>query len=158
MYKKSVVLKAIRREMEAGNQYTIALRRAGVRSERTLLLWRKRKIINQYIESLMNRNDSIRIKMVEDAHLKKLVQGKGSASDFEFFLVNRDPNRWKKTNNELIHKGEGGHGDVNVNVHVHPGRVTIFEDIKNADPGDAALVHADQGPESNRVAGALQST
>jgi len=158
MHKKSVVLKAIRREMEAGNLYTVALRRAGVRSEDTLLRWRERKSIEKYINILMNHNESYRIKAVEDAHFRKLVAGKGAASDFEFFLVNRDPNRWKKTNNELIHKGEGGHGDVSVNVHVHPGRVTIFEDIKNADPGDAAPIHADQGPESNRVTGALQST
>jgi hypothetical protein len=94
MYKKSIVLKAIRKELEKGNYLFDAWRAAGLRSEGTLHYWRKRGMIDRYIKALMHVSDKKQVDSVEKAHLKKMIEGKASASDYEFYLTRRAPERW----------------------------------------------------------------
>ena len=110
MYKKSKILRAVRKELEAGNLLLVAITRAGLRSENTLLNWRKRPMIARYIDRCMGKSDEKRIVAVEDAQFKSAINGSTKAQ--ETFLFNRAPNRWKKDNGDLLHKGT----DVNVNV------------------------------------------
>ena len=161
MYKKSQVLGALRTEMEAGNKYTVAVKRLKDKqypmlSERTIDLWAEKiPRVKRYKITLMTRNDNIRDDIVEDGHFKKLAQGKGSAADYEFYLVNRRPNRWKKTNSDLIHKGEGGEGGGNVTVNVYPNRTTIFKDLKYDGNNGTGNTDAPKGAEGSRLAGSV---
>ena len=94
MLKKSMVLKSIRREMEAGNIYSIAVKRAGVRSLNTIDVWRKRKMIENYIQILMTKCGEFKNNAMEDAHFKSGINGNVNAQIN--YLCNRMPHRWKK--------------------------------------------------------------
>jgi hypothetical protein len=149
MLKKSVILKAIRREMEAGNLYTVAVRRAGVRSEDTLIRWRERPMVNNYIKRLMYRNDSYRIKAMEDAHFKAGINGNVHAQIN--FLKKKDKEHW---GDELPKTGDT---NVSVEVNVPVGDI-VFTNIRKDKDADSRAIHADEGAGSNRTAVALQNT
>ena len=150
MYKKSKVLKIIRKEMERGTALDLAINRAGINNRATVHYWRKnRPLIDRYILKCILNNRDIRDDSVEDAWFKKLIEGRGSAADYEFYLCNRRPNRWKKNNSDLLHKGE-----QNVSVNVYPNRITVFKDLKH-DRADNPPTGGDA--EGNRVKDAPQS-
>jgi len=134
MLKKSVVLKAIRREMEAGNIISIAIRRSGVRKQ-TIANWRKRPMVNKYIESLKHMCDAYRLVLVEDALFKAGIKGNVKAQIY--FLKKRDPERWGD-------KQPIKQGNQNVIVNVTPNRTTIFRDIIFADVDNQKSLSMDQ--------------
>ena len=112
MYKKSEKLKLIRRELEAGNNLAVAIRRAGMRSYTTIEKWRKKRpLIDRYLSACIDRKDTRRINTVEDALFKSAIEGNTTAQIF--FLTNRAPDKWKDrravVNNKIINKvGENG--------------------------------------------------
>jgi hypothetical protein len=109
MLKKSVAMKALRREMEAGNLYVAALRRAKV-AVRTMDTWRKsRPMIERYVEALRSRVRGDRNAIVEDAFFKKLASGKGSAADYTFWLCNKNPDEWKRDTSLIIDQSQHTH-------------------------------------------------
>jgi hypothetical protein len=111
MYKKSKVLRIIRKEMEQGAALGTAQVRAGLRSPATLDRWRNRPLIEKYVTACINRKDSVRIKMVEDSLLKAAIDGNTTA--IIFFLTNRAPDVWADKravfNNTIVNK-VGGNG------------------------------------------------
>jgi len=152
MYKKSEMFKKLRHEMEVGNNYEVAWRRTGVRSEQTFLNWRKsKKSIERYVQILMGHAETFQIAAAESKLFKVGVDG--SIRALETFLFNRAPNRWKRDNSDLLKKGEG----VTVNVNVTPQRTIVFRGINDKDRDDIRDIHAGEGAPSNRIAGALQS-
>jgi hypothetical protein len=98
MYKKSRVLKELRKELEGGARMGVALKRVGVRSADTLSLWRRRPLIDRYVDTCVRRGNDRRDDAVEDGFTKKLIEGRGNASDYEFYLTNRRPEQWQKRN------------------------------------------------------------
>lgn len=157
MYKKSKILRAVRKELEAGNLLLVAITRAGLRSHQTLDNWRKRPMIARYIDKCMGKSDEKRIVSVEDAQFKSAINGSTRAQ--ETFLFNRAPNRWKKDKSDLLHEGK----DINVNVNVYPNRITVFKDLgnglkDNVDDGRTSDPHAHEGAGSNRIKEEIQST
>ena len=120
MYKKSAKLKIIRRNLEAGKRIAHALLDAGVRSYSTLKVWRRRPLIDRYILACLIKCDNKRINAVEDAHLKKMVEGKGSPVDYIFFLTNRRPDKWKHNttlvNNTILNQNNNAVKKEVINV------------------------------------------
>ena len=116
MLKKSLVLRKIRNEMQAGNQLGVSIARAGVRSPNTISQWRKRKMIDRYFDTLMMKSDSKRVSLVEDSFLKKLVEGRASAADYEFFLVNRASEKWKSPAKIVVSQSNSNTNCNQVNV------------------------------------------
>jgi len=148
MYKKSKILKALRAELEQGTALLVAQKRVGLKSCGTLFYWRQRPLIDRYVKACVGRCDRKRIQVVEDAHFKAAAEGNVRAQ--ENILYNLAPHRWRKNRDELPRSG-----DVNVSVHVHPGRTTVFKDLGLDDGSDHP--HAVQGAEGHRVADAIQS-
>ena len=95
-YKKSVILKAIRRQCEGGAKLTKA--REAI-SRTTLYLWCQRPLIKKYILECERRSDERRDDGVEDGLMKKLINGNASGKEYEFYLTNRRPNKWKQDKN-----------------------------------------------------------
>ncbi len=96
MYKKSRVLKELRRALLEGAQLKIACVRAGLKNEGTLFVWRKRKMIDGYVSECMRRGNEKRTDAVEDGLFKSLIESRASAAAYEFYLTNRRPEKWKK--------------------------------------------------------------
>ncbi len=96
MFNKLRVLKELRKELIKGTQLNVACQRAGLRSDGTLFVWRKRGMINRYVEACMRRGNEKRTDAVEDGLLKSLMEGRGSAAGYEFYLTNRRPEKWQK--------------------------------------------------------------
>lgn len=94
MYKKSKILKAVRNELQSGNQLMVAQRKAGLKSPDTLHRWRERGLINRYILRCIELSEEYRVTAVEDAQFKAAVSGNTKAQ--EMFLLNRCPERWKR--------------------------------------------------------------
>ena len=151
-YKKSKILKAIRRQCEAGDKLSKARIQTGI-SRTTLFYWCQRTLIKRYILECERRSDERRDDGVEEGLLRKLINGNASGKEYEFYLTNRKPNHWKKDRSDLIHEGEE-RGGTNVTVNVYPDRVTVFKDLKHDRTDDP---HAGESAASNRVASALQS-
>ena len=97
MYKKSKILRAIRNELQNGNQLMVAQSKAGLHSSNTLHLWRKRPLIDRYILKCIALSEEKRIVAVEDAQFKSAINGNTKAQ--EMFLLNRASDRWKKDKN-----------------------------------------------------------
>ena len=156
MYKKSIILKKIRQEMDKGTQLNLSISRSGVKNVTTVFYWRKaRPLIDRYILKCMFNNRDKRDDTVEDAWFKKLIEGRGSAADYINWLSNRRPNDWKKVNSDLLHKGGAEAGGTTVNVNVFPNKVAIFRDLKNDRDSRTADSHAGEGAESNRIQGQI---
>ena len=96
MLKKSKTLKVLRAELEKGSQMNVAITRAGMRSHGTLLFWRRRKMIDNYVDECVRRGVEKRTDAVEDGMVKALVEGRGSAAGYEFYLTNKRPEKWQK--------------------------------------------------------------
>lgn len=96
MFNKLRVLKSLRKELVGGTQLNVACQRAGLRSDGTLFVWRKRGMINRYVEACMRRGNEKRTDAVEDGLFKSLIESRGSAAAYEFYLTNRRPEKWKK--------------------------------------------------------------
>ncbi len=94
MYKKSKILKAVRNELQSGNQLMVAQRKAGLKSPDTLHRWRSRPLINRYILRCIELSEDYRVAAVEDAQFKSAINGNTKAQ--EMFLLNRASDRWKK--------------------------------------------------------------
>jgi len=94
-YKKSKVLKAIRTQCEGGAKLAKARAEAGI-SRTTLFYWSQRPLIKRYILECERRSDERRDDGVEDGLMKKLINGNASGKEYEFYLTNRRPNRWKQ--------------------------------------------------------------
>lgn len=92
-YKKSAILKVIRRQCEGGVK--LAKARESI-SRTTLYLWCQRPLIKRYILECERRSDERRDDGVEDGLMKKLINGNASGKEYEFYLTNRRPNRWKQ--------------------------------------------------------------
>jgi len=110
MLKKSKILHGIRLSLEEGSLLTVAWRKAGLNSSATLHRWRKESPrIDRYIKACQEKSNDRRVAAVEDAYFKKLIDGKGSAADYIFWLTNRCPDRWiNKYGIEHSGKVEGG--------------------------------------------------
>lgn len=93
------VIKQLRKHLEDGNLIGTATRKAGIKSPDTLFQWKKKSHFNRLgilIEAARERGQGKRDDMVEDAQFKRLVEGKASGSEYEFYLINRRADRWKK--------------------------------------------------------------
>ena len=123
MYKKSQVLKKIRREMDAGNMLSVAIRRSGARKQ-TIANWRKRPMIDRYFELLKDACANYRLALVEDALFKACMRG--SIAAIIFFLCNRDPLRWKKNPDVVINQSQ----HIHITEAPYPQGRIIFRDIK----------------------------
>lgn len=58
--------------------------------------------LKNYLEVARKRCEDNRNVDVEDAFLIKLKAGEGSGSEYEFFLCNRLPERWKKLKDNTV--------------------------------------------------------
>lgn len=93
-------IKEIRKNLESGMLLGESWRKSGIKSSRTFYSWLEKyhssRLKNYFIRAQemgqTNRDDS-----VEDAFYKKLKDGKASGTEYEFYLTNRIPLRWKKT-------------------------------------------------------------
>ena len=95
------VIKRLRVELEKGNLFGVASRKAGVKSTETIYGWRKKinkDRLTKLIQAAQYRGQQNRDDMVEDAQFKRLVEGRASGSEYEFYLTNRRTDRWKKLN------------------------------------------------------------
>jgi hypothetical protein len=114
MYKKSKILKIIRKEVEEGNSLMNAQLCAGLRSTYTLFSWRKRPLIDRYISALVLRQNQTRVKKVEWKLYEKALEGNLTA--IIFFLTNRAPEDWADRRNvfqnNFINK-QGANGSFN---------------------------------------------
>ena len=127
MLKKSKVLHDIRLNLEQGSLLTVAWRKAGLKSSYTLHSWRKKNPrIDRFIKACQEHSNDKRVSAVEDALFKKLIDGKGSAADYIFWLTNRCPDRWiNKYGVEHTGKVEGGEMQI-----ITPHAV-IFSSVKD---------------------------
>lgn len=101
MYIRRDVIKSIRKSLEAGSLVGVAMRNAGIRSSDTLFRWKHNTNadrLTKLISMAQNRGQQTRDDMVEDAQFKRLVEGRASGSEYEFYLTNRRTDRWKKLN------------------------------------------------------------
>ena len=111
-FKKSVVLKAIRKNLESGSLLSVAIKKSGVKSRQTIENWRNQKrMIDGYILECVRRSNSERVEIIEDAHFEKMKAQNGSPTDYIFYLTNMAPDRWKDRRAVI--------GSVNVNTKVN---------------------------------------
>lgn len=93
MFVKSQTLRKIREGMQAGKAEYQACKEAGI-SQKTLWVWANRcPRIERYRKALHERLYNKRVDMVADANFKSALSGNVTAQ--MFFLMNRDPDRWK---------------------------------------------------------------
>ena len=62
---------------------------------------------DEQLKTIVHRNDKIRVQRVEDTMYQRIVDGKASAAEAIFYLVNRAPGRWKHVN-RYEHTGKDG--------------------------------------------------
>ena len=105
MFKKSLTLRKIRQGLEDAQCLGVALRNAGLKSYTTIERWRKRPMIDRYIEACINKSGTRRINAVEDALFKSAVGGNTTA--MIFFLTNRYSERWQDRRN-MVFTGKDG--------------------------------------------------
>lgn len=99
MLNRTTTIKSLRKNLEAGMLLGIATPKSGIKSPETLARWKKESHENRLgrlIEVARSRGQGRRDDMVEDAQFKRLVEGRASGSEYEFYLINRRPDRWKK--------------------------------------------------------------
>ena len=75
MYKKSEKLKLIRRGLEDAQCLGVSIRNAGIKSDYTVGLWRKRPMIARYIDRCIEKSASRRDNAVVDSLFKQAIGG-----------------------------------------------------------------------------------
>lgn len=75
MYKKSEKLRLIRKGLEDAQCLGVAINNAGIKSDYTVLLWRKRPMIERYIQKCIEKSDVRRNNAVVDSLFKQAVLG-----------------------------------------------------------------------------------
>ncbi len=73
-------------------------------------LWKWRQSDPKFdaaMESAFASRDQLRCRLIEDNILERSLNGKASAAETIFYLVNRDPSRWRHIN-RFEHSGPGG--------------------------------------------------
>lgn len=120
MYKKSKILRKIRKGLEEGKRLSEAQRDAGLRSSATLFHWRRRVMINNYIKKCLYKGEVSTIYKVEDAYIKKLISGEASGSEYAYFLSNRMPERYKPQSalvqNTVVNQNTNVKEEIVINV------------------------------------------
>jgi hypothetical protein len=96
MFKKSKVLKALRKELDAGNGFCASCQIAGVKNPQTIYEWaRKRSLIKRYIEKCKDIGQVNRDHAVEDTFIRRLINGCATETGYIFYLTNRMPEKYK---------------------------------------------------------------
>ena len=98
-FDKRAKIKQIKEFLLEGNLKMVAYKKAGV-SCQTIRRWRLEATddrLNKLFEMAREIGQGHRDDMVEDSQFKRLVSGKASGSEYEFYLINRKADRWKKT-------------------------------------------------------------
>lgn len=93
-----ILIRQFRKLLEDGYLITHAYTKCGANINSTTVL-KKFYSFNRFetlVFAARARGQVKRNELVEDALFKKLSEGKGSASEYEFYLTQRDPERWKK--------------------------------------------------------------
>jgi hypothetical protein len=75
MYKKSEKLRMIRKGLENAQCLGVAITNAGIKSDYTVLLWRKRPMIERYIQKCISKSDDRRNNAVVDSLFKQAING-----------------------------------------------------------------------------------
>ena len=69
-------------------------------AEVTFWRWRQTdKAFSEAVKTAEDKQDSSRVKIVEDTLFKRLATGKASPTEMVFYLMNRAPDRWKDKRN-----------------------------------------------------------
>lgn len=99
MYNRTETIRNLRKNLESGMLIGVATRASGIKSPETLWAWKKKSNcgrLGRLVENARSRGQGNRDDQVEDAQFKRLVDGKASGSEYEFYLSNRRAERWKK--------------------------------------------------------------
>lgn len=99
MFIRREIIKKIRKHLEEGNLIGVSRKMSGIRSEQTLEAWKDKSNFNRLgrlIEAARQRGQDVRDDAVEDAQYKRLIEGKASGFEYQFYLTNRRTARWKK--------------------------------------------------------------
>ena len=75
MFKKSEKLRLIRKGLEANQCLGVAITNAGIKSDFTVLKWRKRPMIERYIKRCVEKSNEGRNNAVVDSLFKQAVAG-----------------------------------------------------------------------------------
>ena len=75
MYKRSEKLRLIRKGLEDAQCLGVAIRNAGIKSDYTVLLWRKRPLVERYIKRCVEKSDGRRNDAVVDSLFKQAIGG-----------------------------------------------------------------------------------
>ena len=97
-------IKALRRALEEGNIMGSACKKANL-NPMTLCNWKKISHLNRlarFIEVCRTNGQQRRDEIVEDAQFQRLAQKTATGSEYEFYLCNRQPERWKKLKDNSI--------------------------------------------------------
>ena len=97
-------IKRLRRSLEAGNIMGPACRDAFI-NPMTLSNWKKKSHLDRLSKLICAARDigqGNRDQLVEDAQFRRLVSGDATSSEYEFYLCNRQPERWKKLKDNSI--------------------------------------------------------
>ncbi len=89
----------LRHWLEEGQIQGVARISAGIRSSQTLYKWSKEvkfDRLNRLIRAAREVGQETRNGRVEDAFYGRLISGKASGSEYEFYLTNHCRDRWKK--------------------------------------------------------------
>lgn len=147
-------MKKLRALVEAGKQEYHAAAAIGI-TQKTLNVWSKEDPrIAAYRVALRNRCRDKRTDMVEDAFFKMLIEGKGGAASYIFFLCNNRPTEWKNSYN-FNHTGTP---PGTTKFEIYPNKVLVYSDIDDSDSStgpDTENLHAAQGPKGNRIEGQI---
>lgn len=95
MYKKSKIIKDIRKLMESGVKYTAACERL-VKTAQTIENWRnKHPRLDRYFLKLMDKRENKVVDAIENKLEDRLLKGEASSSEYFFYLCNKRPEKWK---------------------------------------------------------------
>jgi hypothetical protein len=75
MYKRSEKLRLIRKGLEDAQCLGVAIRNAGIKSDYTVLLWRKRPMVERYIKRCVDKGEGRRNDAVVDSLFKQAIGG-----------------------------------------------------------------------------------
>lgn len=101
MFIRRDTIKMLRKYLESGDLIGVARMKSGIRSTSTLQYWKDKSNCNRLtklIECARMRGQDMRDDLVEDAQYKRLIDGKASGNEYQFYLTNRRTARWKKLN------------------------------------------------------------
>ena len=75
MFKKSKVMRDIRKGLEDAQCLGVAIRNSGLKSYTTIERWRKRPLIDRYFNACINKSDKRRNDAVVDSLFKQAING-----------------------------------------------------------------------------------